>query len=157
MKGRQAFISNQDWTELAPSALKMSSKTDNFLNFLALLFLKSFSIKYRDKKPERRRERTYNTDHLKKTKTRRQKKTRKARVEGRGKRRWTDLLAWSVQQPHRMGGASCGSGSGASGITGRIGAVQPAHAVEAEAVGAAVRPVEDGRRRLAGHGLAGAL
>lgn len=155
MKGRQAFISNHDWTELAPSAFKMSSKTDNFLILWGFAFLKSFSIKYRHKKPERRRERTYNTGHLKKTKTRGQKKTRKARVEGRGKRRWTDLLAWSVQQPHRMGGASCGSG--ASGITGRIAAVQPAHAVEAEAVGAAVRPVEDGGRRLAGHGLAGAL
>lgn len=54
-----------------------------------------------------------------------------------------------------MGGASCCSG--ASGITGRIGAVEPAHAVEAEAVSAAVGPVEDGRWRLASHGLAGAL
>lgn len=54
-----------------------------------------------------------------------------------------------------MGGASCGSG--ASGITGRISAVELAHAVEAEAVGAAVGTVEDGRWRLASHGLAGAL
>lgn len=53
-----------------------------------------------------------------------------------------------------MGRASCG---GASSITGRIGAVEPAHAVEAEAVGAAVGPVEDGRRWVAGHGLASAL
>lgn len=54
-----------------------------------------------------------------------------------------------------MGGASCGSG--ASGITSRIGAVEPAHTVETEAVGAAVGTVEDGRRRFAGHGLAGTL
>lgn len=53
-----------------------------------------------------------------------------------------------------MGRASCG---GASSITGRIGAVEPAHAVEAEAVGAAVGPVEDGRRRVAGHRLASPL
>lgn len=53
-----------------------------------------------------------------------------------------------------MGRASCG---GASSITGRIGAVEPAHAVEAEAVGAAVGPVEDGGRRLAGHRLASPL
>lgn len=50
-----------------------------------------------------------------------------------------------------MGGASCG---GVSGITGRVRAVESADAVEAEAVGAVVGPVEDGRWGIAGHRLA---
>lgn len=49
-----------------------------------------------------------------------------------------------------MGRASCG---GVSGITGRIRAVESADAVEAEAVGAVVGPVEDGRRGTTGHRL----
>lgn len=65
-------------------------------------------------------------------------------------KRWTDLPAWSVQQPHRMGGASCG---GVSGITDRVRAVESADAVEAEAVGAVVGPVEDGRWGVTGHRL----
>lgn len=69
-------------------------------------------------------------------------------------KRWTDLPAWSVQQPHRMGGASCGS---VSGITDRVRAVESADAVEAEAVGAVVGPVEDGRWGITGHWLTGPL
>ena len=80
--------------------------------------------------------------------------------------RQTDLLAGSVQHPHRVGGASGTPGAtpaaaaaaaedGAGGR--RVGAVEPADAVEAEAVGAAVRAVEDGVRRVAGDGLARAL
>lgn len=66
----------------------------------------------------------------------------------------TDLLAWSVQQPHRMGGASRGV---VSAFTGRVGAVESADAVEAEAVGAVVGAVEDGRWGVTGHRLTGPL
>lgn len=76
--------------------------------------------------------------------------------------RQTDLLAGSVQQPHRVGGASWTGGGGADHGAGgrrrrRVGAVEPADAVEAEAVGAVVRAVEDGGRRVARDGLARAL
>lgn len=53
-----------------------------------------------------------------------------------------------------MGRASCG---GVSGITGRIRAVESADAVEAEAIGAVVGPVEDGRRGITGHRLTSPL
>lgn len=49
-----------------------------------------------------------------------------------------------------MGGASC---CDVSGITGRVRAVESADAVEAEAVGAVVGTVEDGRRGITGHRL----
>lgn len=53
-----------------------------------------------------------------------------------------------------MGRASCG---GVSGITGRIRTVESADAVEAEAIGAVVGPVEDGRRGITGHRLTSPL
>lgn len=81
------------------------------------------------------------------------KHTGKSKNRRTGKR-WTDLPAWSVQQPHRMGGASCG---GVSGITDRVRAVESADAVEAEAVGAVVGPVEDGRWGVTGDWLTGPL
>lgn len=68
--------------------------------------------------------------------------------------RWTDLLAWRVQQPHRMGGASRGSDST---ITSRFSTVESAHTVKAEAVSTVIRAVEDGRRRIARHWLTRSL
>lgn len=71
--------------------------------------------------------------------------------KGKRGKRWTDLLAWSVQQPHRVGGASS---DGIRAITGRVRAIESANAVKAEAVGAVVGAVEDGRRRVTSHRFA---
>lgn len=59
-----------------------------------------------------------------------------------------------MQQPHRMGRASCG---GDSSITGRIRAVESADAVKAEAIGTVIGAMEDGRRGITSHWLACSL